>query len=81
MLVCGFDPRFRLSVNRLDRVLKCFPAIAALRRQPSRKVRLLAVLGGCKRHAEFQNLVRQRPIFWSKSSNVQHVESDALVAW
>jgi hypothetical protein len=37
--------------------------------------------GGCNRHVKYPNLVRQQQLFWSKSSNIQHSKTHALVTW
>ena len=75
MVNFGWLPRW------LERVLERFFAITAPPVPAEQKSTLAGRSGGCKRHAEHQNLVRQQQFFWSKSSNIQHSKTHALVTW
>ena len=66
-----------LAGSRFERLF----AIAAPPVPAEQKNALAGRSGGCKRHAEHQNLVRQRQFFRSKSSNIQHSKTRALVTW
>lgn len=69
-------------VAALDRTrFERFFAIAVLLVPSEQKNALAGRSGGCKRHAEHQNLVRQRQWLWLKSSSVQHSKTHALVTW
>ena len=56
-----------------------FPAIAAPPVPVEQKSALDGCSGGYKRHAKQQNLVRQQQFFRSKSSSVQHSQTDNSV--
>jgi len=66
-----------LAGSRFER----FFAAAAPPVPAKQKSALVCCSGGCKRHAEHQNLVRQRQFVRSKSSNIQHSKTRALVTW
>ncbi|MBJ2163949.1 hypothetical protein IHV84_08285 [Acidovorax sp. IB03] len=66
-----------LAGSRFER----FFAAAAPPVPAKQKSALVGCSGGCKRHAEHQNLVRQRQFFRSKSINIQHSKTHASVTW
>ena len=58
-----------------------FPTIAAPLAPAEQKSALIDRSGGCNRHAEHQNLVRQRQWLLLNSSSVQHRETHGTVTW
>ena len=75
MVNFGWLPRWQ------ERVLERFFAITAPPVPAEQKSTLAGRSGGCKRHAEHQNLVRQQQFFRSKSSSVHRSKTDASVTW